>query len=87
MLFDSTDIFLSCFIEVNQQKKIFPLSFDEILAAHRSNRLEELFGRAGAPDEDESNIDTETLVPLRSTIGPKTSKTSSYRDRRNEISF
>lgn len=55
-----------------RREKPFPLSFDDKLAAHRSNRLEELFGQV---DESESKIDTETLVPLQYPIRPSTSKT------------
>jgi len=67
------------------------LSFDEILAAHRSNRLNETFGQINISDEFQSKrekeINSETLLPLRykPTLNPGNSRI--YFSNKNSFVF
>ncbi|CAF3484493.1 unnamed protein product [Rotaria sp. Silwood1] len=58
------------------------LTFDEKLAAHRSNRLNQTFGQINVPYDSqtkvEKEISDETLVPLRCKISHNTTRVQIY---------
>jgi hypothetical protein len=67
------------------------LTFDEKLAVHRSNRLNEIFGQINVSNESQSKrekeINDETLVPLRYKPPSNTSKYNSYFQTNNSFIF
>ncbi|CAF0913728.1 unnamed protein product [Rotaria sp. Silwood1] len=58
------------------------LTFDEKLAAHRSNRLNQTFGQINVPYDSQSKVEKEisdeTLVPLRCKISHNTTRVQIY---------